>query len=98
MANIVSVAGLLPFVPSTGPLTSHANHSPNEYFIKPPLQMRRWASSLHRLASNLQHLKANMTPLRKPGIVNDANLWATETMKNPKYPLELFLRVITVSL
>ena len=32
------------------------------------------------------------------GIVNDANLWASETMGNPKYPLELFLRVITVSL
>lgn len=31
------------------------------------------------------------------GIVNDANLRATETMGNPKYPLELFLRVITVS-
>ncbi|EGQ8112505.1 DEAD/DEAH box helicase [Vibrio parahaemolyticus] len=32
------------------------------------------------------------------GIVNDANLWATETMNNAKYPLELVLRVITVSL
>jgi predicted helicase len=32
------------------------------------------------------------------GITNDANLWATETMHNPKYPLELFLRVVTVSL
>lgn len=32
------------------------------------------------------------------GIVNDANDWAVETMNNPKYPLELFLRVITVSL
>ena len=32
------------------------------------------------------------------GIVNDANDWAIETMKNPRYPLELFLRVITVSL
>ena len=32
------------------------------------------------------------------GITNDANLWATETMGNPKYPLELFLRVVTVSL
>lgn len=32
------------------------------------------------------------------GIINDANDWAVETMKNPKYPLELFLRVITVSL
>lgn len=32
------------------------------------------------------------------GIVNDANDWAVETMGNPKYPLELLLRVITVSL
>jgi predicted helicase len=32
------------------------------------------------------------------GIVNDANAWATETMHNPRYPLELFLRIITVSL
>jgi len=32
------------------------------------------------------------------GIVNDANDWAIETMRNPEYPLELFLRVITVSL
>ncbi|OSZ44447.1 damage-inducible protein [Alcaligenes faecalis] len=32
------------------------------------------------------------------GIVNDANDWAVETMHNPRYPLELFLRVITVSL
>ncbi|UTW07871.1 DEAD/DEAH box helicase [Pseudomonas benzenivorans] len=32
------------------------------------------------------------------GIVNDANDWAVETMGNPKYPLELFQRVITVSL
>lgn len=32
------------------------------------------------------------------GIVNDANDWAIETMHNPRYPLKLFLRVITVSL
>ena len=32
------------------------------------------------------------------GIVNDANDWANETMHNPRYPLELFQRVITVSL
>lgn len=32
------------------------------------------------------------------GIVNDANDWAVETMGNPRYPLELFLRVVTVSL
>lgn len=32
------------------------------------------------------------------GIVNDANEWATETLGDPKYPLELFRRVITVSL
>lgn len=35
---------------------------------------------------------------RDSGIVNDANDWAIETMNNPRYPLELFLRVITVSL
>lgn len=35
---------------------------------------------------------------KKSGIVNDANAWAIETMGNPRYPLELFLRVITVSL
>lgn len=32
------------------------------------------------------------------GIVNDANDWANETMHNPRYILELFQRVITVSL
>ena len=32
------------------------------------------------------------------GIVNDANNWAVETMHNPRYPLELFQRVITVSI
>jgi len=32
------------------------------------------------------------------GIINDANDWAVDTMKNPRYPLELFQRVITVSL
>ncbi|WP_265505050.1 hypothetical protein [Providencia rustigianii] len=30
--------------------------------------------------------------------MNDANNWAIEAMDNPRYPLELFLRVITVSL
>lgn len=32
------------------------------------------------------------------GIVNDANDWAIETMNNPRYPLELLQRIITVSL
>lgn len=32
------------------------------------------------------------------GIINDANDWAIDTMNNAKYPLELFLRMITVSL
>lgn len=39
-----------------------------------------------------------VTTDKNSGIVNDANLWATETMGNAKYPLELFQRVITVSL
>ncbi|MYZ51585.1 DEAD/DEAH box helicase [Malikia spinosa] len=34
---------------------------------------------------------------RDSGIVNDANDWAVETMGNPRYPLELLLRVVTVS-
>ena len=32
------------------------------------------------------------------GIVSDANEYAVETMQDPRYPLDLFLRVITVSL
>jgi predicted helicase len=32
------------------------------------------------------------------GIVSDANEWAIETMNNPRYPLELLLRVVAVSL
>ena len=39
-----------------------------------------------------------VTTDKKSGIVNDANAWATETMKNPAYPLELLMRIITVSL
>ena len=32
------------------------------------------------------------------GIISDPNAWATETMNDPKYPLELFQRVVTVSM
>ncbi|MGV6850756.1 MAG: type ISP restriction/modification enzyme, partial [bacterium] len=39
-----------------------------------------------------------VTTDKKSGITNDANDWAIETMGNAKYPLELFQRVITVSL
>jgi len=39
-----------------------------------------------------------VTTHKDSGIVNDANDWAIETMNNPRYPLELFLRVINVSL
>lgn len=39
-----------------------------------------------------------VTTDKKSGITNDANDWAKETMGNAKYPLELFLRLITVSL
>lgn len=31
-------------------------------------------------------------------ITNDANLYATETINSPQYPLELILRVATVSI
>ena len=39
-----------------------------------------------------------VTTHKESGIVNDANDWAIETMGNPRYPLELFQRVITVSI
>lgn len=42
--------------------------------------------------------RQSVTTDKKTGITNNANDWAIETMNNPKYPLELFLRVITVSL
>ena len=35
---------------------------------------------------------------KNSGIVNDANEWAIDTMNNPKYPLEVLLQVITVSI
>ena len=44
-------------------------------------------------------VRANLFEYRMlSGIVNDANDWAVETMGNPRYPLELFQRVVTVSL
>lgn len=42
--------------------------------------------------------RQSVTTHKDSGIVNDANDWAIETMNNPRYPLELFLRVINVSL
>ena len=42
--------------------------------------------------------RQSVTTDKDSGITNDANLWATETMNDPTYPLELFRRVITVSL
>jgi len=42
--------------------------------------------------------RQSVTTDKDSGITNDANLWATETMGNTKYPLELFLRVVTVGL
>jgi predicted helicase len=39
-----------------------------------------------------------VTTHKESGIVNDANDWAIDTMHNARYPLELFQRVITVSL
>lgn len=42
--------------------------------------------------------RQSVTTHKDSGITNDANDWAIETMNNAKYPLELFLRVVTVSL
>lgn len=42
--------------------------------------------------------RQSVTTHKDSGIVNDANLWATETVGDAAYPLKLFQRVITVSL
>jgi predicted helicase len=42
--------------------------------------------------------RQGVKPDKDSGIVNDANDWAVETRGNPRYPLELFQRVVTVSL
>ena len=42
--------------------------------------------------------RQGVTTHKASGIVNDANDWANEAMGNAKYPLELFQRVVTVSL
>jgi predicted helicase len=39
-----------------------------------------------------------VTTHKESGIVNDANLWAIETMHDAAYPLKLFQRVITVGI
>ncbi len=39
-----------------------------------------------------------VTTDKKSGITNDANDWAADTMHNPRYPLELLLRVVNVSI
>ena len=42
--------------------------------------------------------RQSVTTHKDSGIVNDANLWAIETMNDAAYPFKLFQRVITVSL
>jgi len=51
-----------------------------------------------RAALNWVMERQSVTTHKASGIVNDANDWAIETMRNPKYPLELFQRMVTVSL
>ena len=45
-----------------------------------------------------QQCPAWLATHKDSGIVNDANLCATETMGDASYPLKLFQRVITVSI
>lgn len=42
--------------------------------------------------------RQSVTTHKESGIVNDANLWATETMQDAAYSLKLFQKVINVSL
>jgi len=41
--------------------------------------------------------RQSVTTDKASNITNDAILWATKTMQNPAYPMELFLRVAKVS-
>ena len=51
----------------------------------------------NRVHFSLQGVPQKSTSAVVRVIVNDANAWAVETMNNPRYPLELLLRVVTVS-
>ena len=42
--------------------------------------------------------RQTITTDKDSGIVKDVNEWASETMEDPRYPLSLLLRVVTVSL
>jgi predicted helicase len=42
--------------------------------------------------------RQSVTTDKDGGIINDAKLWSTKTMQNAKCMLDIFLRVITVSL
>ena len=42
--------------------------------------------------------RQSVTPERKSGITSDTNCYAIETVGDPRYPLDLLFRVITVSL
>ena len=42
--------------------------------------------------------RQSITTHKDSGIVNNPNDWASETMNNPKHPLELLLKVITISI
>jgi len=53
--------------------------------------------STQTFSPSLPH-KTSEIQLKDNGITNDANDWGLETENNPKVPLELFHRIITVSL
>lgn len=58
----------------------------------------RFASQFTKVQSFSEWAKDNNFAANDSGIANDANDWAIETMNNPRYPLELLQRVITISL
>lgn len=80
-----------------------ANHLPEQWHLGAKADLRRQVTEMVRHSrapaaldwvAERQCVKTD----KDSGIVNDAKHWALETMSNPRYPLGLFLRVITASL
>ena len=66
--------------------------------MQPSVETKPAQCSICSPNASAAHWKSNSSRAASSGIVNDANDWAVETMSNPRYPLELFQRVVTVSL
>ena len=70
----------------------------NEYITIHNIPLRAWEYHLGGAAALAHIMKRQaLTTDKRSGITNNANDWAVG-IQNQRYPLELFLKVITVSL